>query len=283
MDKNVDKDRLEEICTDYEYTIKTLERYNGRIDKELDKHKALLAEMQDKVTLQKEQIERQKDKTRHLEDQLSKQNRLIADMKGFIIDKLGASALETFYKETGRSSNAENNGFDSIHTQSQSDPVQPDSIPTQKRHDPAQHSLSKPAPLGESRRQNMMPSQDNSKSTHTLSEKDPNKKQSTPSLTSSTKDHSVQPYIETVRKKDERAKLHGASCKCCSKYYKASGALPGPDGRLLTPEERIQSSSRHRSRFKRERTPPAFWDDLDFISSQQVNGEKGPRSPKRSK
>lgn len=51
------------------------------IDKELDKHKALLAEMQDKVTLQKEQIERQKDKTRHLEDQLSKQNRLIADMK----------------------------------------------------------------------------------------------------------------------------------------------------------------------------------------------------------
>lgn len=143
--------------------------------------------------------------------------------------------METFYKETGRSSNAENNGFDSIHTQSQSDPVQPDSIPTQKRHDPAQHSLSKPAPLGESRRQNMMPSQDNSKSTHTLSEKDPNKKQSTPSLTryatalaissemslningSSTKDHSVQPYIETVRKKDERAKLHGASCKCCSK------------------------------------------------------------------
>lgn len=150
--------------------------------------------------------------------------------------------METFYKETGRSSNAENNEFDSIHTQSQSNPVQPDSIPTQKRHDPAQHSLSKPAPLGESRRQNMMPSRDNSKSTHTLSEKDP-KKQPTPSLTryattlaissemslnindSSTKHHSVQqPYIETVRKKDERAKLHGASCKCCSKVKMSLGS-----------------------------------------------------------
>lgn len=115
---------------------------------------------------------------------------------------------------------------DSIHTQNQ-----PDSIPTQKRPQTAKH---KPTPLGESQHQNILPSQVHSeKSTHTLSKKDPN--HSTTRLTryigkagsinaklliisdSSGENQSVQPYVETVRKKDERAKLHGAPCKCCSK------------------------------------------------------------------
>ena len=55
-------------------------------------------------------------------------------------------------------------------------------------------------------------------------------------------------------------------------YYYAAGNLPGPDGTLITPEERIQQCSRHRSRFKRSKTPPGFW-NLDFISTQDVEGQ----------
>ncbi|KAJ8657065.1 hypothetical protein O0I10_007144 [Lichtheimia ornata] len=294
MDQYVHRDRLEEIKTDHQDTIRTYERHKERAEKELGKQKRMLRDLQEKNTLQSETIERQREETKKLQDQVRRQQQVIQDMEAFIVNQLGIPALETFYQEGGHSRTVERKETDPIqvyrqpiHTQpdpahTHSDSVhtqnQLDSIPTQKRPHTAQH---KPTPLGESQHQNILPSQDRSeKSTYTLSKKDPN--HSTTRLTSSTKNQSVQPYVETVRKKDERAKLHGASCKCCSKYYNASGALPGPDGRLLTPEERIQSSSRHRSRFKRERTPPAFWDDLDFISSQQVNGQKSPDSPRRS-
>ncbi|KAI8147931.1 hypothetical protein BJV82DRAFT_664270 [Fennellomyces sp. T-0311] len=89
-----------------------------------------------------------------------------------------------------------------------------------------------------------------------------------------------QPYVETVRKKAERAQLIGTACKNCADFYYAAGPLPGPDGKLITPEERIQLCSRHRSRFERPRTPPGFW-ELDFISTQEF--EKQAQRQKRRK
>ncbi|KAI9312389.1 hypothetical protein BX666DRAFT_1987047 [Dichotomocladium elegans] len=81
-----------------------------------------------------------------------------------------------------------------------------------------------------------------------------------------------QPYVEAVRTKRERAQLKGEACSCCEKFYHATGALPGFNGELITPEERIQQSSRHRTRFQRPKTPPGFW-DLDFIPSQHAANE----------
>lgn len=175
--------------------------------------------------------------------------------------------METFYQDGGHSRTVERKETDPIqvyrqpiHTQpdpahTHSDSVhtqnQLDSIPTQKRPHTAQH---KPTPLGESQHQNILPSQDRSeKSTYTLSKKDPN--HSTTRLTryiqdltrglvvsmqksliindSSTKNQSVQPYVETVRKKDERAKLHGASCKCCSKVKRSRDHICSATSHLI--------------------------------------------------
>ncbi|KAI7886517.1 hypothetical protein K492DRAFT_233511 [Lichtheimia hyalospora FSU 10163] len=343
MYMSLGEDRMEEIIKEKKGTIQTLRLYSSQLEKDLAKHTRLLTESEHKVTLQTEYIARQEEKTKTLQEQVSKQKRLIDDMTTFIITQLGFSALDTFYNQSRRSSHTERNEYGSIpvhhtqpdsihaqsshpiHVQTQTDPEQPpallptqvqsypihtqnqpDFIPVPERPKRVQHNHPKSTPLHESQLQNMIPSQaDSKKSGHVLSKKNPNLTQSTMPLTryarenltnasaisgdrsltisdSSTENHPVQPYIETVRKKDERAKLHGASCKCCKEYYHASGALPGPDGKLMTPEERIQLSSRHRTRFKRGRTPSTFWDDLEFISSQQVNGEKDPRSPTRS-
>ncbi|ORZ11429.1 hypothetical protein BCR42DRAFT_99815 [Absidia repens] len=74
------------------------------------------------------------------------------------------------------------------------------------------------------------------------------------------------PYAEVVRKKDERAKLHGVTCACCAKYFENSTSATAPGG----VEERIQKYSRHRERYKQPSTPPGFW-DLDFPDSP-LNG-----------
>ncbi|CAO3588311.1 unnamed protein product [Absidia cylindrospora] len=72
------------------------------------------------------------------------------------------------------------------------------------------------------------------------------------------------PYAEVVRKKDERAKLHGVTCACCAKYFENSTSTSG------SAQDRIQKYSRHRERYKQPSTPPGFW-DLDFPDSP-LNG-----------
>jgi len=66
-----------------------------------------------------------------------------------------------------------------------------------------------------------------------------------------------------VRKKVERQKLSGQTCKCCEKYF---------DGLGLNPEERqkrVNQVSRHRSNIVRPKTPEHFW-DTDLPSTQEM-------------
>uniref|UniRef100_UPI00358DF0F4 DNA endonuclease RBBP8-like isoform X3 n=1 Tax=Myxine glutinosa TaxID=7769 RepID=UPI00358DF0F4 len=66
-------------------------------------------------------------------------------------------------------------------------------------------------------------------------------------------------YVDVVRKKDERLKLPGHSCKECDTYYAH-----------LPPEERakkLQECSRHRARYAAPSTPENFW-EIGFPSTQ---------------
>ncbi|XP_059170086.1 DNA endonuclease RBBP8-like isoform X2 [Physella acuta] len=56
------------------------------------------------------------------------------------------------------------------------------------------------------------------------------------------------PHVKVVRKKAEREKLPGASCGMC---------------------EKMHSSSRHRERYPRPKTPEHFW-DLDFADVEEI-------------
>ncbi|CAL1539851.1 unnamed protein product, partial [Lymnaea stagnalis] len=61
------------------------------------------------------------------------------------------------------------------------------------------------------------------------------------------------PHVEVVRKKSEREKLEGFSCRECYEYYKTSG---------LSEEEmkqRMNQCSRHRHKFVAPATPEHFW------------------------
>ncbi|KAF7306020.1 SAE2 domain-containing protein [Mycena chlorophos] len=94
-----------------------------------------------------------------------------------------------------------------------------------------------------------------------------------------------QEYDEVVRGADKRRKLHGEDCECCRGYYENVGPMPN---RLQPPlwrsppkdppppptrEEQIaahkQSVSRHRSDWKRAKTPPGYW-TIGFPNTQQV-------------
>ncbi|KAI8089288.1 uncharacterized protein BX664DRAFT_332637 [Halteromyces radiatus] len=63
-------------------------------------------------------------------------------------------------------------------------------------------------------------------------------------------------YVDIIRKKEERSKLHGVTCSCCIKYFES----------MKKTEEMIQCYSRHRERYKTPSTPPDFW-NLDFPPS----------------
>ncbi|XP_040840726.1 DNA endonuclease RBBP8 [Ochotona curzoniae] len=67
------------------------------------------------------------------------------------------------------------------------------------------------------------------------------------------------PHIEVVRKKDERRKLLGHTCKECEIYY---SDLP-PEER----EKKLASCSRHRFRYIPPSTPENFW-EVGFPSTQ---------------
>ncbi len=54
-------------------------------------------------------------------------------------------------------------------------------------------------------------------------------------------------YAETVRG-HERLSLDAEACVCCKKYYETTG------------QDRLKSTSRHRSTFMRPSSPDDFWD-----------------------
>ncbi|XP_048590660.1 uncharacterized protein LOC5504376 isoform X2 [Nematostella vectensis] len=69
--------------------------------------------------------------------------------------------------------------------------------------------------------------------------------------------------IEVVRRKDERAKLNGYSCRECEQYY---GSLNLPQEEL---QKRLKQCSRHRAKYSPPpSTPPGFW-NLSFPDTQE--------------
>ncbi|KAK3589209.1 hypothetical protein CHS0354_020068 [Potamilus streckersoni] len=70
------------------------------------------------------------------------------------------------------------------------------------------------------------------------------------------------PYVDVMRKKDERQKLKGHSCKECYEYYKSKG-LPEEE---IT--KQIQECSRHRAHYIPPETPEHFW-SIGFPDTQE--------------
>ncbi|XP_064298945.1 DNA endonuclease RBBP8 [Phalacrocorax carbo] len=67
------------------------------------------------------------------------------------------------------------------------------------------------------------------------------------------------PHIEVIRKKEERRKLPGHTCKECEIYY---ADIPEEER-----EKKLASCSRHRSRYTPPKTPENFW-EVGFPSTQ---------------
>ncbi|GFS25259.1 DNA endonuclease RBBP8-like [Elysia marginata] len=79
------------------------------------------------------------------------------------------------------------------------------------------------------------------------------------------------PHVEVVRKRSERDKLEGFSCKQCHEYYKNSG---------LSEEElkkKMKVCSRHKERYRPPATPEHFWtlgfpDTAEMLDRQSKDG-----------
>ncbi|KAM9303338.1 DNA endonuclease RBBP8 [Morus bassanus] len=67
------------------------------------------------------------------------------------------------------------------------------------------------------------------------------------------------PHIEVIRKKEERRKLPGHTCKACEVYY---ADIPEEER-----EKKLASCSRHRYRYSPPNTPENFW-EVGFPSTQ---------------
>ncbi|XP_035174887.1 DNA endonuclease RBBP8 [Oxyura jamaicensis] len=67
------------------------------------------------------------------------------------------------------------------------------------------------------------------------------------------------PHIEVIRKKEERRKLHGHTCKECEIYY---ADIPEEER-----EKKLAACSRHRFRYIPPNTPENFW-EVGFPSTQ---------------
>jgi hypothetical protein len=86
--------------------------------------------------------------------------------------------------------------------------------------------------------------------------------------TTSKKNKVNYPYLQVVRKRSDRKQMHGMDCECCKNYYELTGALPrlpelGTEDlpKMVTPQERMQTMSRHRTHHvKQHNTPDDFWD-----------------------
>ncbi|KAK0403698.1 hypothetical protein QR680_017074 [Steinernema hermaphroditum] len=65
-----------------------------------------------------------------------------------------------------------------------------------------------------------------------------------------------------VRKRAERALLHGFDCRCCAKYYDTLELSP------QSRKRRVDAVSRHRGVEQLPPTPPRYW-DLQMPSTQE--------------
>jgi hypothetical protein len=74
-------------------------------------------------------------------------------------------------------------------------------------------------------------------------------------------------YSESCKSKHERSKMNGNICTCCTGYFHDEKPLREfGTNKEVTPEERIQMHSRHRTKYEPPKTPPGFW-EVDFPSS----------------
>ncbi|ORX40544.1 DNA repair protein endonuclease SAE2/CtIP C-terminus-domain-containing protein [Kockovaella imperatae] len=91
-------------------------------------------------------------------------------------------------------------------------------------------------------------------------------------------------FHDVKRRKADRQKMHGTDCECCRDYYEAVGPLPkynqGPKWRDSSDEEDDRTTdtalrehqnkvSRHRETWKRNPTPPGYW-EIGFPSTQKA-------------
>ncbi|KAJ3286275.1 hypothetical protein HK104_009123 [Borealophlyctis nickersoniae] len=79
-------------------------------------------------------------------------------------------------------------------------------------------------------------------------------------------------YQEVVRRKEDRKRMHGEDCPCCTGFYRAAGPVkPLKELGAPTPtdEDHIQVVSRHRYWAKNPETPPGFW-QVDFPTTQEA-------------
>jgi hypothetical protein len=74
-------------------------------------------------------------------------------------------------------------------------------------------------------------------------------------------------YSESCKSKHERSKMNGNTCTCCTGYFHDEKPLREfGTNKQVTPKERIQMHSRHRTMYEPPKTPPGFW-EVDFPSS----------------
>ncbi|XP_059170173.1 uncharacterized protein LOC131951785 isoform X2 [Physella acuta] len=90
-------------------------------------------------------------------------------------------------------------------------------------------------------------------------------------------------HAQVVRKKSERDKLDGFSCKQCYQYYKNSGLS---DEALKV---KMKECSRHRDRYRAPETPEHFWslgfpDTADIVERKEMSADSpATRPPRRRK
>ncbi|KAJ3025144.1 UNVERIFIED_CONTAM: hypothetical protein HDU68_007431 [Siphonaria sp. JEL0065] len=85
-------------------------------------------------------------------------------------------------------------------------------------------------------------------------------------------------FQEVVREKDERRKLHGATCPCCSGFYEAAGHVPpivelGQAAPSSEKNSHVQKVSRHRTAHEAPCTPDGFW-EVGFPTTQDLDRRK---------
>ncbi|GAA96655.1 uncharacterized protein L969DRAFT_67090 [Mixia osmundae IAM 14324] len=75
-------------------------------------------------------------------------------------------------------------------------------------------------------------------------------------------------YLDVVRKRSDRKKMHAGACECCAGYYAECVEEYGGEAR-----EHIDRVSRHRYQFPRAQTPPDYW-QMGFPDTQRVEDIK---------
>jgi hypothetical protein len=78
------------------------------------------------------------------------------------------------------------------------------------------------------------------------------------------------PYLEVVRKKEERDRLQRFECQECGKFIQA---ICDQDSQGVYDRHALLCNSRHRARFTPPQTPDDFW-ELSFIDERDAKRRK---------